>query len=49
MAVVEHPEQDGLDLSVPHFQNDRGDKSLSVLRNVVNSFAMLVPIEQLHL
>ena len=29
--------------------NYQGDKSLSVLRNVVNAFDMLVPIEQLHL
>ncbi len=49
MAVVGHYEQDGLDLSAPHFQNYQGDKSLSVLRKVVNSFDLLVPIKQLHL
>ena len=48
MAVVGHYEQEGLDLSAPHYQSYQGDKSLSILRDVVNSFDMLVPIKQLH-
>ena len=49
MAVVGHYEQEGLDLSAAHFQNYQGDKSLSVLRDVVNSFDLLVPIKRLSL